>query len=157
MVSPVLPDVVTGSLMLAVLPWRHVAARTSTIVAVVCALLVGLVSPPAAAQTPGSDPEPCAAPVPTADIEVGMTGTGLTVTTGTGPEAFGAEMLGILQNGISPGVDLVIAHLDSAAIEANGIWAGMSGSPVYADDGRLLGAVSYSLSFGPSTIAGRLR
>src|SRR5262249_26340334 len=34
------------------------------------------------------------------------------------------------------------------------IWAGMSGSPVYAADGRLIGAVAYSLSLGPSPIAG---
>src|SRR3954454_7416981 len=30
----------------------------------------------------------------------------------------------------------------------------MSGSPVYAEDGRLIGAVSYGLAFGPSPVAG---
>src|SRR3712207_1388515 len=30
----------------------------------------------------------------------------------------------------------------------------MSGSPVYANDGRLIGAVAYGLAFGPSPIAG---
>ena len=50
---------------------------------------------------------------------------------------------------------MIIAELDSPALaEAGGIWQGMSGSPVYADDGRLIGAVSYGLSYGPSPIAG---
>ncbi|MPY77742.1 MAG: hypothetical protein GEV04_04455 [Actinophytocola sp.] len=35
-----------------------------------------------------------------------------------------------------------------------GIWAGMSGSPVYAEDGSLIGAVSYGLSWSPSDYAG---
>lgn len=35
-----------------------------------------------------------------------------------------------------------------------GIWQGMSGSPVYAADGRLVGAVAYGLVWGPSLVAG---
>src|SRR6185437_1114566 len=35
-----------------------------------------------------------------------------------------------------------------------GIWAGMSGSPVYTSDGRLLGAVAFGLSGAPSRIGG---
>ena len=38
--------------------------------------------------------------------------------------------------------------------EIGGIWQGMSGSPVYAGDGRLIGAVAYGLSWGPSWVAG---
>ena len=80
---------------------------------------------------------------------------GLTVSRGTEPEEFTGTVLGVLTDGISPGVDMIIADLDSPAIDAaGGIWQGMSGSPVYAEDGRLLGAVSYGLSYGPSPIAG---
>jgi hypothetical protein len=81
--------------------------------------------------------------------------SGLTVSKGTTPEAFTGEILGVLEGGIAPGIDMVVARLDSPAIQAaGGIWAGMSGSPVYAEDGRLVGAVSYGLSYGASPVAG---
>lgn len=79
------------------------------------------------------------------EITAGLTGTGPAVTEGNTPEAFGAEVLGVLRNAIWPGVDMIIAELDSPAVDRYGVWAGMSGSPVYADDGRLIGAVSYTL------------
>src|SRR3712207_2802883 len=48
-----------------------------------------------------------------------------------------------------------MARLASDEIaRVGGIWFGMSGSPVYAPDGTLLGAVAYGLSFGPSPVAG---
>lgn len=96
----------------------------------------------------------CVDAVPLNQVHVGMTGTGLTVTQGTVPETFDAEILGILNDGIAPGVDMIIADLQSPAVANAGVWAGMSGSPVYAEDGRLIGAVSYSLSAAPSSIAG---
>jgi hypothetical protein len=49
---------------------------------------------------------------------------------------------------------MVLADLHSTVIDDVGIWSGMSGSPVYAANGDLIGAVSYGLSVGPSTIAG---
>ena len=64
-------------------------------------------------------------------------------------------MLGVLKDGVLPGIDMVMARLDSTTIqEVGGIWQGMSGSPVYAADGRLIGAVAYGFSFGPSPVAG---
>jgi hypothetical protein len=50
---------------------------------------------------------------------------------------------------------MIIVETDSPAIRAaGGIWFGMSGSPVYTGDGRLLGAVAYGLSGAPSRIGG---
>lgn len=84
-----------------------------------------------------------------------MPATGLTVEKGTVPDPFTATVLGVVENGIAPDLDLIIVDTDSPAIQrAGGIWAGMSGSPVYAQDGRLIGAVAYGLSAGPSPIAG---
>ncbi|HSK97731.1 MAG TPA: hypothetical protein VK891_14010, partial [Euzebyales bacterium] len=114
------------------------------------ALLATLVSTPAAAQ---AGPH-CAEPFPLDDVSVGMTGQGATVERGTTTQPFSAEVVGVLDDGIGPGIDMIVADLDSPAIERAGVWAGMSGSPVYADDGRLLGAVSYGLSEGTSSIAG---
>src|SRR5262245_49194838 len=58
---------------------------------------------------------------------------GLTVTQGTDPSTFTGTIIGVLHDGIEPGVDMVMAKLSSPEIADNGIWAGMSGSPVYDD------------------------
>ena len=86
--------------------------------------------------------------------------TGLTVTKGTEPGEFSGKVIGVLKDGIMPGLDMIMVRLgaDTTGVDKRihdvGIWAGMSGSPVYAEDGTLIGAVSYGLAFGPSTVAG---
>jgi hypothetical protein len=93
--------------------------------------------------------------VPVSEVTAGLAGTGFTVSSGTTPEPFTARVIGVLTDGIAPGLDLIIVETDSPAIRAaGGIWAGMSGSPVYTSDGRLLGAVAYGLSAAPSRIGG---
>ena len=124
--------------------------RATLVIMLSVALVISVLTAPGRAQT---GPE-CAEPVPVEEITVGMTGQGLTVERGTAPSPFDVEILGVLRDGIAPGIDLIIANLESTAVAAAGVWAGMSGSPVYADDGRLIGAVAYSLSFSPSSIAG---
>lgn len=96
----------------------------------------------------------CPSSYAVADLTKGDPVTGLTVTSGTDPDSFGGTVVGVLENGIGPGVDMILVDLTSDTIDRVGIWSGMSGSPVYADDGELIGAVSYSLGLGPSTIAG---
>jgi hypothetical protein len=101
--------------------------------------------------------EPCPAAVPIEELSdlQGEMLSGLTVDQGTSPEPFTATVMGVMQDAIAPGFPLVIVEAHSAAIDAaNGIWAGMSGSPVYTEDGRLVGSVSYGLTFGASPIAG---
>ena len=64
-------------------------------------------------------------------------------------------MLGVLQDGIAPDLDMVMVEITPPSPDKiGGIWQGMSGSPVYASDGRLIGAVAYGLSWGPSWVAG---
>ncbi|HJR45381.1 MAG TPA: SpoIVB peptidase S55 domain-containing protein [Actinomycetota bacterium] len=106
---------------------------------------------PAAGQSPAPA---CPQPVPIEEVQEGMAATGYTVVRGTEPEPFGAQVLGVLNDALGPGRDMIVADLTSPAIEsAGGIWAGMSGSPVYVGD-RLLGAVGYGLSEEDSSIAG---
>ncbi|MFE7408694.1 SpoIVB peptidase S55 domain-containing protein [Isoptericola sp. NPDC057559] len=116
-------------------------------------MLTGLVAvAPAATAAPTPD---CAAPFPVADVVGGAPVTGLTVSKGTTPQSFTGEVLGVLSDGIAPDLDMIVAELHSPAIDAaGGIWQGMSGSPVYAEDGRLIGAVAYGLAFGSSPVAG---
>lgn len=101
-----------------------------------------------------SGPIDCPEVYPTEDVVTGLEATGYTVSQGTEPDPFDVYVLGRVTDGIAPGVDLIMAELDSPAIDAaGGVWAGMSGSPVYTDDGELIGAVSYSLGTN-SVIAG---
>ncbi len=99
--------------------------------------------------------DPCPAAMPVGELSEGMAASGLTVERGTAADEFSAEFVGVIDDGIAPGMDMIIMDTDSPAIQrAGGIWAGMSGSPVYAEDGRLIGAVAYGLSLSPSSIAG---
>ena len=96
----------------------------------------------------------CPSVLPTTEAVAGLTGTGYTVEHGNLPEPFTAQVLGRIVNGVGPGMDMIMADLSSAALtRAGGVWAGMSGSPVYAPDGRLIGAVAYGLAAN-SSIAG---
>jgi hypothetical protein len=96
----------------------------------------------------------CPTSFPTADAVDGLTGTGYTVERGTTADPFTARVLGRITDGVAPGIDMIMADLDSPALtRAGGVWAGMSGSPVYAADGRLIGSVSYGLA-ASSPIAG---
>ena len=98
---------------------------------------------------------PAAAPYfPIDQIKPGMEATGFTVFQGSKIEEFKVHILGVLQNVIGPRRDLILARLEGGPLADTGVIAGMSGSPVYID-GRLAGAVSYSLgAFSKEPIAG---
>jgi hypothetical protein len=129
--------------------------RAVAVAAFVAWLALGAWAAPAPAQAAAAPPAPCPAAVPVSEVTAGLTGTGYTVSSGTTSQPFTARVIGVLKDGIAPGLDLIIVETDSPAIQAaGGIWAGMSGSPVYTGDGRLLGAVAYGLSAAPSRIGG---
>lgn len=121
-------------------------------VATAALLIPAVVAPPASAQE--APPPRCPDPVPLEQLEDDSTAVGYTVSRGTRPEPFEVEILGVLDDGIAPGRDLIVVDTASAAIdEAGGIWFGMSGSPVYQGD-RLVGALGYGFSVGGSSLAG---
>jgi hypothetical protein len=92
--------------------------------------------------------------MPTDELRPGMVGTGVTVFEGQRREEFAVHILGVLENVIGPKRQLILARLEGGPLADTGVIAGMSGSPVYVD-GRLVGAVSYSLgSFSKEPIAG---
>ena len=83
-----------------------------------------------------------------------MVGVGRTVFEGTHVEEFKVNILGVLENVIGTRRNLILARLEGGPLANTGVIAGMSGSPVYID-GRLIGAVSYSLGqFSKEPIAG---
>jgi SpoIVB peptidase S55 len=130
---------------------RRSGRRVRRLLAVlaITSLIASLGATPAAGQATD-----CPTVMPVSEVTAGMTGTGYTVSQGTDPDPFDAEILGIYPDAILPGRDLVIAEVHSPAIDAvGGVWYGMSGSPVYVD-GDLVGAVAWGFSFGPSHVIG---
>ena len=132
------------------LRFRMPVATVSVAVLAVATALVGV----APAHSVPADRE-CPDAFPVADLAKGQPVDGLTVSSGNVPDVFGGEVLGVVDDGIAPDLDMIMVRLTSTEIDrVGGIWAGMSGSPVYAGDGRLIGAVAYGLAFGPSPVAG---
>jgi hypothetical protein len=82
------------------------------------------------------------------EVRPGMTGVGRTVFEGDKVEEFTVHILGVLRNINGPRRDMVLARLEGGPLAETGVIAGMSGSPVYID-GRLLGAVAFSLGQFP--------
>jgi hypothetical protein len=92
--------------------------------------------------------------LPLDQVRPGMIGVGRTVFSGTTLEDFKVEVLGVMRNVIGPKRNLILARLEGGPLAKTGVIAGMSGSPVYVD-GKLMGAVSYSLGqFSTEPIAG---
>src|SRR5215510_6287048 len=91
---------------------------------------------------------------PVDEIRPGMVGIGRTVFDGDRLEEFKVQVLGVLRNSVGTRRNLILARLEGGPLANTGVIAGMSGSPVYID-GRLVGAVSYSLGqFPKEPIAG---
>ena len=91
---------------------------------------------------------------PVDELKPGMVGVGKTVFQGDQLQDFKVHILGVLRNVIGTRRNLILAKLEGGPLADTGVIAGMSGSPVYID-GRLVGAVSYSLGqFSKEPIAG---
>jgi hypothetical protein len=122
------------------------------------ALALGaLVFAPGAAAAPPEDT--CALPVASDDLAelVGAAGVkGYTVVQGETVEEFDVEILGVQDNAWLPGDKIVIARASGDPIDAygGGIAYGMSGSPIYTADGKLIGALAYGFSWSPNPIMG---
>src|SRR5450432_1492756 len=90
---------------------------------------------------------------PLEDSRPGMKGIARTVFAGTEPQEFGVEVLGVLPGFPGPHQSAIIARLSGNNVDRTGVFAGMSGSPVYIE-GRLVGAIAFSFPFSKEAIAG---
>jgi len=117
--------------------------------------LLGLICVPAFAQKQAAGVSGPADPrlFPLEDIKPGMKGIARTVFSGSEPEEFGVEILGVLPGFPAPRQSAIIARLTGANTDRTGVFGGMSGSPVYID-GRLVGAIAFSFPFSKEPIAG---
>src|SRR5215212_1498991 len=117
---------------------------------VVLAIFIVALSSFATAQTPF----PKAPDVfPLEDLRPGMKGAARTVFSGADTQEFGVEILGVLPGFPGPRQSAIIAKLSGSNVEKTGVFAGMSGSPVYID-GKIVGAIAFSFPFSKEPIAG---
>lgn len=90
---------------------------------------------------------------PLEDVRPGMKGTARTVFSGSETQEFNVEVLGVLPGFPGPRQSAIIAKLSGSNVEKTGVFAGMSGSPVYID-GKIAGAIAFSFPFSKEPIAG---
>jgi hypothetical protein len=90
---------------------------------------------------------------PLEDLRPGMKGVARTVFSGTETQEFGVEVLGVLPGFPGPRQSAIIAKLSGPLVDRTGVFAGMSGSPVYID-GKVVGAIAFSFPFAKEPIAG---
>jgi hypothetical protein len=87
------------------------------------------------------------------DLRPGMKGVARTVFSGSEPEGFELEILGVLDGFTGPRQSTIIARLSGANVARTGVFAGMSGSPVFIDN-KLVGAIAYSFPYAKEPICG---
>jgi hypothetical protein len=115
-------------------------------------------APQAAAAVQLAAPGACPSIMPLAHVHKGQVGTGWTVVRGNRPRPFTVHILGVFPDGVAPGHDMIIIRVADVPgshfiSRAGGIWAGMSGSPVYVN-GKLVGSVSFGFTASPSPVGG---
>lgn len=91
--------------------------------------------------------------LPVKDLRPGMKGVARTVFSGSDPEEFGIEIIGVLPIFNGPRHSLIIGKLSGPNVDKTGVFAGMSGSPVFINN-RLVGAIAYSFPFAKEPICG---
>ncbi len=131
------------------------------------AVAAGTPAASVAAAAP-SAPAECAAIMPVGRVSKGMIGTGWTVVRGPQPRPIKVAVKGTLPHAnaprgtlpdaIAPGRAMIVVEVSDLPgshfiSKAGGIWAGMSGSPVYVR-GKLIGAVAWGFTAAPSPIGG---
>ncbi|MDQ1524386.1 MAG: hypothetical protein QOE47_2310 [Pyrinomonadaceae bacterium] len=90
---------------------------------------------------------------PLEDVRAGMKARAWTVFAGTEAQEFGVDIIGVLPGFPAPRQSAIIGRLTGANAEKTGVFAGMSGSPVYID-GKLVGAIAFSFPFSKEPICG---
>jgi hypothetical protein len=157
--------------MMAARTVRGTRATRTVVAALATAGLVGALTAAPASAAPAEPEMFCdvagqeLAISPIAGLQDGDRVTWLSTIKGTTPTGFTGEYIGKLDNGLGLDAegnprDLLLVRLDGDLVNgtssslATGVWSGASGSPVYDEDGALVGAVSYGFSFLPDNVAG---
>src|SRR5213080_2594479 len=87
------------------------------------------------------------------EVKPGLKGVARTVFAGSEPQEFTLEILGVLPGFTGPRQSTILAKLSGPGVDRTGVFAGMSGSPVFIDN-KLVGAIAYSFPFAKEPICG---
>jgi len=90
---------------------------------------------------------------PLGELKPGMKGTARTVFSGSEPEEYQVEIIGVVPGAVGPKQDMIVGRISGGSANRTSVFAGMSGSPVYID-GKLVGAIAYSFPFSKEPICG---
>ena len=140
--------------------WRTPRTIAGVFALAIAVAAVGVAPATGTTSNSGTLTAECPSIMPLTDVSTGMRGTAVSVVRGRTLSTFGAEVLGILRDGVGPGRDIIVVNLTGSVVtQAGGLWAGASGSPVYFRDpqtgkDKLAGAIAYGLAGGGSTLAG---
>jgi len=132
---------------------REVDFMKKHLVTIIALLLVFATQSAVSAQTKTLAKTENTLVFPLDDLRPGMKGVARTVFSGTEPQEFGVEILGVLPGYPAPRQSAIIARLSGPQVEKTSVFAGMSGSPVYID-GRIVGAIAFSFPFAKEPICG---
>ncbi|MGA2583711.1 MAG: hypothetical protein ABSG31_10580 [Tepidisphaeraceae bacterium] len=134
---------------------------TNSLAVVILAGFLALTSL-ALADAPTTDQSPTSLFDPAKDISVnevhaGMHGYGLSVFSGTKIEKFDLDVIDVVHN-FNPKYDAILVRCKGDFLEHTGAIEGMSGSPIFIDDGsgnaRLAGAFAYGWPLSKDPIGG---
>ena len=138
--------------------WGRKTALASA--GVMLAVVAGTLTAPARADVTAKAPVATVPGSGTAELGSGRHGRrgALRSWSGSTPMPFKVDVLGVLDDGVGVGRDMIMIKVSDYAgqhviDQGDGIWAGMSGSPVYVG-GKLLGAVAWGFTSSPSAIGG---
>lgn len=127
--------------------------RFASILSAILLIATASASQAAAQQSVATAKVNAPALFPLEDLRPGMKGTARTVFNGADTQEFGVEILGVLPGFPGPRQSAIIGRLTGSNVEKTGVFAGMSGSPVYVD-GKIIGAIAFSFPFSKEPIAG---
>jgi hypothetical protein len=114
--------------------------------------LVGVAAALAATLVPAAVAAPPPDIFPLAKVRPGQVGYGMTTFSGTTPERFEFEVIGVQRNFV-PHQDIILVKSTDPKLAVSGFWRGMSGSPLYIE-GKLACAFSYGFAFNKISMGG---
>ena len=114
--------------------------------------LVGVTVALAATLVPAAVAAPAPEIFPLAKVRPGQIGYGMTTFSGTTPERFEFEVVGVQKNFV-PHQDIILVKSSDPKLAVSGFWRGMSGSPLYIE-GKLACAFSYGFAFNKVALGG---
>ena len=96
--------------------WRTPRTIAGAFVLAIAVAAVGVAPATGTTTNPGLLTAECPSIMPLSDVSTGMRGTAVSVVRGRTLSTMGAEVLGILRDGVGPGRDIIIVNLTGTVV-----------------------------------------